>query len=96
MSRIARKVDRIPKDILEVAVADFARCALKALEGEIANQRELADRLGWPQTTLSSALKGKFTFRSWPAICRALTLDPIHALVRGREKLREEKRNPKP
>ena len=90
MPRTARKVDRIPKDILEAATVDFPRCALKALEGQIANQRELADRLGWPETTLSSALKGRFTFRSWPMICRALGLDPIDALVRGREKMRED------
>ena len=91
MPRIARTVASIPEEDLEAAAADFARCALKALQGRVLNQRELADRLGWPATTVSSALKGRFTFRSWPKICKALGLDPIDELVRGRrEILREE------
>ena len=87
MPRIAHPVDPLPEDVLEAAAAEFMRCAVKALEGQIPNQRELADRLGWPETTLSSALKGRFTFTSWPKICRALGKDPIDELVRGRSEL---------
>lgn len=87
MPRTARLVDPLPEDVLEAAASEFMTCALKALEGQIANQRELADRLGWPETTLSSALKGRFTFNSWPKICRALGKDPIDELVRGRSEL---------
>jgi hypothetical protein len=90
MPRIARPVDPLPQEILEAAASEFMTCAMKALEGQIANQRELADRLGWPETTLSSALKGHFTFNTWPKICRALGKDPIDELVRGRSELSKE------
>lgn len=89
MPRTARPIDPLPEEVLEAAAADFTRCALAALEGQIQNQRELADRLGWPETTLSSALKGHFTFNTWPKICRALGWDPIDALARGRSELRK-------
>ncbi len=56
------------------------------------NQRELATRLGWGQTTVSFALRGRFTFQSWPKICRALDKDPVDALARGRDLLREERK----
>ena len=39
---------------------------------------------------MSAALKGRFTFSSWPRLCRALGQDPIDALVRGREALRAQ------
>lgn len=84
MPRTARAVEPLPEEILEDAATWFRRCALKALEGLIPNQRELADRLGWPETTLSSALQGRFTFDTWPKICKALGRDPIDELVRGR------------
>lgn len=87
MPRTARHVDPLPEEILEAAASEFQTCAVKALEGQIPNQRELADRLGWPETTLSSALKGHFTFNTWPKICRALDRDPIDELVRGRSEL---------
>ena len=90
MPRTARPVDPLPEEILEAAASEFMTCAMKALEGQIANQRELADRLGWPETTLSSALKGRFTFHTWPKICRALGRDPIDELVRGRSELSKE------
>ena len=90
MPRIARHVEPLPEETLAEAEAEFQRAALKALEGQIPIQRELADRLGWPETTLSSALKGRrFTFKSWPRICKALGLDPIDELVRGRAELRK-------
>lgn len=89
MPRIARPVEQLPEDVLEEAAADFMRCALKALEGQIPNQRELANRLGWPETTLSSALQGRFTFTTWPKICRALGRDPIEELIRGRAEIRK-------
>ena len=89
MPRIARPVDQLPEDVLDAAASELRQCAMKALEGLIPNQRELADRLGWPETTLSSALQGRFTFESWPKICRALGRDPIEELVRGRAELRK-------
>ncbi|HEX9658803.1 MAG TPA: hypothetical protein VGA18_00820 [Rhodothermales bacterium] len=88
MPRIARPIEQLPEDVLEEAALEFQRCALKALEGQIRNQRELADRLGWPESTLSSALQGHFTFHTWPKICRALGRDPIAELARGRAELR--------
>lgn len=90
MPRKARPVDPLPEEILEAAADEFLKCALKALQGQIPNQRELADRLDWPETTLSSALKGRFTFTTWPKICKALGRDPIDELVRGRARLRKE------
>ena len=90
MPRRARRVYPIPEKSLEEAATEFLASALKALEGEIRNQRELAARLNWPETSLSSALQGRFTFKTWPRICRALDRDPIDELVRGRDLLREE------
>lgn len=90
MPRTTRTIEPLPEKILENAASDFVSCALKALEGQIPNQSELARRLGWPETTLSSALKGRFTFRSWPKICMALGKDPIDELARGRSELRKE------
>lgn len=87
MPRTARPIEQLHEEILDAAASEFKQCALKALEGQIPNQRELADRLGWPETTLSSALQGKLTFRSWPKICHALGRDPIDELVRGRSEL---------
>jgi hypothetical protein len=87
--RIARPIEQLPEEILEEAASEFMRCALKGLEGLIPNQRELADRLGWPETTLSSALKGHLTFHTWPKICRALGRDPIDELARGRAELQK-------
>jgi hypothetical protein len=89
MPRTARTIDTLPEEILEAAAAEFMKCALAAINGQVPNQRELADRLGWPETTLSSALQGRFTFRTWPKICRALGRDPIDELVRGRDELRK-------
>ncbi len=91
MSRRVYRIDPIPEEDLQAAVEEFLACALKALEGQISNQRYLAARLDWPETTLSSALQGRFTFNSWPRICRALGQDPIDALVRGREVLRAQR-----
>ena len=42
-------------------------------------------------STVSSALKGRFTFNSWPRICHALGLDPIDTLARGREALHDQR-----
>lgn len=89
MPKIARPIEQLPDEVLDTAASELRRCALKALEGLVPNQRELADRLGWPETTLSSALQGRFTFDSWPKICRALGRDPIEELVRGRAELRK-------
>lgn len=92
MSRKARPpIDSLPTEILEAAASEFLSCALKALEGQIENQRDLAARLGWPTSTLNSALKGGFTFSSWPKICCALGRDPIYELARGRVRLRAER-----
>ena len=91
MPRRARRVRRIPEESLQEAATEFLASALKAIEGKIPNQRELAERLNWPETSLSSALQGRFTFKTWPRICRALGRDPIDELVRGRELLREER-----
>ena len=89
MPSTARPVDPLPEEVLEAAVTEFKRCAVKALEGLVPNKRKLANRLGWPETTLGSALKGGFTFHSWAKICRALGRDPIDELVRGRAELRK-------
>jgi hypothetical protein len=89
MPRTARHIVPLPEEVLEAAATEFQRCAVAALKGQVQNQRELADRLGWPETTLSSALKGRFTFRTWPMICRALGRDPIDELARGRAELRK-------
>ncbi len=91
MSRRARKVDRLAAEVLGAAAEEFRAWAVKALEGQVPNQRELARRLGWGQTTVSFALRGRFTFASWPKICRALDKDPIDLLARGRDRLREER-----
>jgi hypothetical protein len=85
--RIARLIDSLPAEVLEAAAVEFLGAALKALEGQIPNRRELADRLGWSPTTVHNALKGHFTFSTWPKICRALERDPIDELVRGRAEL---------
>ena len=89
MPRTARPIDPLPQKVLEDAATEFMSCALAALEGQIPNQRELADRLGWPETTLSTSLQGRFTFNTWPKICRALGRDPIDELTRGRAELRK-------
>ncbi len=81
----------MPDEGLKAAVEEFLACALKALEGQIPSQRLLAALLDWPETTLSSALQGRFTFNTWPKICRALGKDPIDALVRGRDVLRAQR-----
>ncbi len=89
--RRIHRVDPVPEEDLKAAVEEFLACALKALEGKIPSQRQLAALLDWPETTLSSALRGRFTFRTWPRICRALGKDPIDALVRGRDVLRAQR-----
>ena len=91
MSRRVPMADPLPEEDLKAAVEEFLACALKALEGQIPSQRKLAALLDWPETTLSSALKGRFTFNTWPRICRALGKDPIDALVRGRDVLRAQR-----
>jgi hypothetical protein len=88
--RIARPIDQLPEEVLKAAAAEFMAAALKALEGQIPIKRELAHRLGWPDTTLGGVLRGCFTFDTWPKICRALERDPVDELVRGREELRRE------
>ncbi len=91
MSRRIHRVDPVPEEDLKAAVEEFLVCALKSLEGEVPSQRQLAALLDWPETTLSSALRGRFTFNTWPRICRALGKDPIESLVRGREVLRAQR-----
>ncbi len=91
MPRGLHRVDPVPKEDQRAAVEEFLACAMKALEGQIPSQRQLAALLGWPETTLSSAIRGRFTFRTWPQICRALGKDPIDALVRGRDVLRAQR-----
>ncbi len=91
MGRRIHTIEPVPEEDLKAAVEEFLACALKALEGQIPSQRQLAARLDWPETTLSSALQGRFTFNTWPRICRALGKDPIDALVRGRDALRAQR-----
>ncbi len=85
------KVRPIPEKDLKGVVEEFLACALKGLEGQVSSQRKLAILLDWAESTVSSALRGRFTFQSWPRICRALGQDPIDALVRGREALRDQR-----
>ena len=91
MSRRILTVEPVPEKDLEAAVEEFLACAMKGLEGYIPSQRQLAALLGCPETTLSSALRGRFTFNTWPRICRALGKDPIDALVRGRDVLQAQR-----
>lgn len=91
MSRPVQTIDPLPEEELKAAADEFLACALKAVEGHALSQRKLAVLLGWAESTVSAALKGRFTFSSWPKICRALGQDPIDALVRGRERLRVQR-----
>ncbi len=91
MPRSVQTIDPIPEEDLRTAVDEFLACALKAIEGQVPSQRKLAVLLGWAESTVSAALKGRFTFSSWPRLCRALGQDPIDALVRGREALRAQR-----
>ncbi len=80
----------IPEEVLKAAVEEFLACALAGIEGRVSSQRRLSILLGWAESTVSSALKGRFTFNSWPRICRALGLDPIDVLVQETEKPTKE------
>ena len=86
--RPTQTIEAIPEDALNAAAEEFLACALAGLDGQVPRQRKLAVLLGWAESTVSSALRGRFTFNSWPKICRALGLDPIDTLIRGREALR--------
>ncbi len=86
--RPTQTVQPLPEKELEAVVEEFLACALAGLEGQVSSQRKLATMIGWAESTVSSALKGRFNFKSWPRICRALGLDPIDTFVRGREALR--------
>lgn len=88
MPRPVKTLEPLPEEDLKAAVDEFLACAVHALEGRVPSQRRLSIMLGWAESTVSSALRGRFTFSSWPRICRALGIDPIDALVRGREGLR--------
>lgn len=87
-------MEPLPEEELQAAAEEFVAWALEALQGQLPSQRELAKRLGWPASTLSSYLRGNLTLARWAQICRALGRDPIDELVRGREELRraEEER----
>ncbi len=89
--RPTQTVQPLPEKELNAAIEEFLACALSGLDGQVSNQRKLAIMIGWAESTVSSALKGRFTFSSWPKICRVLGLDPIDTLVRGREALRVQR-----
>ncbi len=91
MPRPVQIVEPIPAEDMKAAVDEFLACALQGLEGRVSSQRKLAIQLDWAESTVSSALKGRFTFSSWPRICHALGLEPIDALVRGRQELRVQR-----
>ena len=86
--RPTQMVKPLPEKDLKAATEEFLACALAGLDGRVDRQRKLAILLDWAESTVSTALKGRFTFQSWPRICHALGLDPIDTLVRGREALR--------
>ncbi len=65
MTRHILRIEPVPEEDLKGAVEEFLACALKALEGQLPSQRQLAALLNWPETTLSTALKQRSSCASF-------------------------------
>ena len=83
----------LAEDILQEHAEELQAYGLTLIRNAVTNQRALAQRLGWPPTTLNEVVHGRIPldFRKWAQICYALSLDPVDALIKGREMYRADK-----